>query len=118
MFALLGLGRIQLYIAAAVAVVGIYFFWKHNIEQQALMEYNQRQLEQVVKDQQAFQQKMQQVESKQRSIEADLANQNEAVNTSLRDVQEYLSSNDAKKQDVPSSSILKNTVKELKGEKK
>jgi uncharacterized protein HemX len=118
MFALLGLGRVQLYIAAAVAVVGIYFFWKHNVEQQALMEYNQRQLEQVVKDQQAFQQKMQQVESKQRTIEADLASQNEAVTNSLKGVQDYLSSNDAKKQDVPSSGILKNTVKELRSEKK
>ena len=118
MFGLLGLGsKIQIYIAAAIAIAGIYFFWKHNIEQQALMEYNQRQLEQVVKDQQEFQQKMHEVENKQRSIESDLAAQNEVVNNNLRNLNDYLNSADAKKVDVPSSTILKNTVKQLRSEK-
>jgi hypothetical protein len=106
--------RIQLYIVIAIAAVGIYFFWKHNIEQQALIEYNQRQLEQVMQDQQKFQQKMQEVESKQHAIENDLATQNEQVNKTLSTVNEYLDSKDAKTQDKPASDILKKTVDELR----
>jgi uncharacterized protein HemX len=114
MFGLLIPARIQLYIGIAIAAVGVYFFWKHNIEQQALMEYNQRQLEQVMQDQQRFQQKMQEVESKQRVIENDLAAQNEQVNKTLSTVNEYLDSKDAKTQDKPASDILKKTVTELR----
>ena len=110
-------GRIQLYIAAAVAVAGVYFYWKHNVEQQALMEYNQRQLEQVIQDQQRFQQKMQEVENKQRTIENDLATQNEQVTKTLSTVTEYLDSKDAKKQDKPASDIFKKTITELRGSK-
>lgn len=118
MFGSLGLGsKIQLYIAAAVVIIGAYFFWKHNIEQQALMEYNQRQLEQVVRDQQQFQQKMQKVEDKQRSIDNDLAAQNEVINNNLKSLNDYLNSAETKKADVPSSSILKNTIKQLRSEK-
>jgi len=112
-----GLTRLQLYIAAAVALIGVYYYWKNSIEQEALMEYNQRQLQQVIEDQKAFQQKMQEVETKQKTIESDLAAQNEQVNKTLSTVTEYLDSKDAKKQDKPASDIFKNTIKELKGSK-
>jgi len=117
MFGLLLGGRIQLYIAGAIAIIGIYFFWKHNVEQQALMEYNQRQLEQVIQDQQRFQQKMQEVENKQKTIENDLAVQNDQVNKTLSTVTEYLDSKAAKKQDKPASDIFKKTITELRNSK-
>jgi Tfp pilus assembly protein PilN len=117
MFSLLLSGRIPLYIAGAVAIIGIYFFWKHNVEQIALLEYNQKQLQQVIEDQQRFQQKMQEVENKQRSIEIDLANQNDQVSKVLIPINDYLNSTDAKKQDKPASEILKKTVGGLRGNK-
>ena len=110
--------RIYLYVAIAIAIVGAYFLWKHNIEQQALMEYNQRQLEQVIRDQRAFQDKMQEVQEKQRTIENDLTAQNELLNNNLKNVNDYLNSSEVKKVDVPSSPILKNTIKQLRSEKK
>lgn len=112
-----GLSKLQLYIAGAIALFGLYKFWEHNVEQQALMEYNQRQLEQVMQDQQKFQQKMQEVENKQRMIENDLVAQNDQVNKTLSTVTEYLDSKAAQKQDKPASDIFKKTVNELRNSK-
>jgi uncharacterized protein HemX len=112
-----GLSKLQLYIAGAIALIGVYYYWKNSIEQEALMEYNQRQLQQVLEDQKAFQQKMQEVESKQRNIESELTKQNEQVTKTLSTVTEYLDSKDAKKQDKPASDIFKKTITELRGNK-
>ena len=112
-----GLSKLQLYIVGAIALFGLYKVWEHNVEQQALIEYNQRQLEQVIQDQQKFQQKMQAVEEKQKVIENDLAIQNDQVNKTLSTVTEYLDSKAAKKQDKPASDIFKKTVTELRNSK-
>lgn len=117
-----GLSRIPMYIAAffllSGLLTGIYYGWKHSIEQQALLEFNQKQLEQVIKDQQDFQNKMSAVENNQKTIVEDLTKQNEDINKQLADISTYLSSSDAKKNDRPSSIILKNTIYQLSGGKK
>jgi len=117
-----GLSRIPMYIAAfflvSGLVTGMYYSWKHSVEQQALLEFNQKQLEQVIKDQQDFQSKMSAVEDKQRSIAEDLTKQNDEINRQLKDINTYLSSAEAKKADRPSSIILKNTVNQISGAKK
>ena len=116
MFGLLTLGsRIQMMIAAVVVLTGVYFYWKKQVETAALMEYNQRQLDQVLRDQEAFQQKMSEVEDKQKSIESDLTKQNEEITITLKNLQDYLYSEEAKKQDRPASIILKNTITQLNG---
>ena len=115
MLGLFSFSRIQMYIAVAIAVSGIYFYWKHQIEQQALMEYNQKQLEQIVKDQEAFANKMTEVDQKQQAIETDLVKQNEEINNQLKDIQAYLYSTETKALEKPASAILKNTVNQIKG---
>jgi Tfp pilus assembly protein PilN len=117
-----GLSRIPMYIAAFVVLsgvlTGIYYGWKHTVEQQALLEFNQKQLEQVIRDQQDFQSKMSAVEDKQKNIVEDLTKQNDEINRQLKDINEYLSSAEAKKIDRPSSVILKNTINQISGAKK
>ena len=68
MFGSLSLSRIQLYIAAALAITGIYFFWKHNVELGALMEYNQKQLEQSLADQEKLRKDLTVIRLKQDEI--------------------------------------------------
>lgn len=110
--------RIQLILGAIVILTGVYFYWKNSVEQAALMEYNQKQLEQIIKDNEAFQQKMQEVADKQKVIQEDMNRQNDEINTKLKNIDDYLNSAEAKKQDKPSSVILKNTVGQIKGQGK
>lgn len=114
MFGLLSLGRIQLYVAAAVALVGIYFFWKHNVEQQALMEYNQKQLEQSIEDQKKMREALDDIGKKQAEIIRQSEEDKKAYEQRLSIVNDYLDSKEVRVSDRPASDILKNTVKQLK----
>jgi len=114
MFGLLSVGRIQLYIAAAVALTGIYFFWKHNVEQQALLEYNQRQLEQSLADQQKLKQDLAAISQKQDEIIRQSEEDKKAYEGKLNTVSDFLDSTATKKIDKPSSDVLKKTVKQLR----
>ena len=114
MFGLLSLGRIQLYVAAAVALVGIYFFWKHNVEQQALMEYNQKQLEQSIEDQKKMREALDDIGKKQAEIIRQSEEDKKAYEQRLSVVNDYLDSKEVRVSDRPASDILKNTVKQLK----
>jgi Tfp pilus assembly protein PilN len=114
MFGFLTLGRVQLYIAVAVILTGFYFYWKHSVEQQALMEYNQRQLEQSIADQNKLKETLSAIEQKQQEIIKQNEQDKVAYEQKLGTVTDYLDSSAAKKTDKPSSDILKQTVKQLK----
>jgi septal ring factor EnvC (AmiA/AmiB activator) len=111
-------GKIKFYLFLLVVLVGVLIYWKHDVEQKALLEYNQRQLEQAVKDKEEFQQKMTEIQDKQRTVEEDLAKQNNEVSQKLNNLDSYLSSSETTKQNKQSSNILKNTIIGLSGEKK
>jgi uncharacterized protein HemX len=111
MFGLLGLSRIQLYIAAAIALSGIYYYWKNSIEQEALMEYNQKQLEQSIEDQKKLKAALDEIQQKQADIIKQTEEDKKAFDQKLSVVDTSI---DNSKQDRPSSDILKNTVKQLK----
>ena len=44
---------------------GIYYSWRKGIEREALLEYNQKQLEQFTKDQEDFRKKMENIKKEQ-----------------------------------------------------
>jgi hypothetical protein len=113
MFGLLSLGRIQLYVAAALAVTGIYFFWKHNIEQQVLMEYNQKQLEQSISDRNKLKQDLEAINLKQEEILRKAEEEKKAYELKLEAINQYLNSKEVKSEDKPASDILRQTVKQL-----
>jgi uncharacterized protein HemX len=111
-------GKIPLYLSIGAFVIGllttVYFGWKRQVEQQALLEFNQRQLEQVIRDQQQFVEKMRRVEQSQKEIEGELAKQNAEVDNALKNIDAYLLSPEARGADRPSSLVLKNTVNQLR----
>ena len=110
------MGRIQLYIIGGILafglLTGIYYQWRKGIEREALLEYNQAQIEQNIKDQQAMRAKLDAMDAKQREIEAANANDKkvfkdkmDAINTDI------VSTNTV---DRPASDVLKKTVSKLK----
>jgi septal ring factor EnvC (AmiA/AmiB activator) len=112
------IARIQFYIFLLSAISGGLLYWKKDLQQKAFLQYNQMQLEQAAKDREEFTKKMSEIQDKQRTVEEDLAKQNENVNQKLSNIDTYLTSPDATKNDKASSDILKNTVTQLGGDKR
>ena len=109
-------GRIQIIIIGGIllmgALTGIYYSWRSGIEREALLEYNQNQLEQNIKDQEALKQKLADLDQKQKEIDtANAADKGifkgkmESINTEI-DTDKFA--------DKPASDILKKTVSKLK----
>lgn len=111
-------GRIISYVGigliASIILGGAYLGWKKQIELQALTEYNQKQLEQTIKDQQVFSEKMSAIENSQKDIIKNLEKQNRDMAIELKSLKRYLDSPEVKKLDKPASDIIKNTIDTLR----
>ena len=100
----------------AITILSTYvLMWKHNVRQQALLEFNNKQLEQVLKDQQKFIIDMNKISEDQKTIVNDLTKKNDQLADQLRDLNEYLTSDQANTDSQASSKVLKNTIKTLGG---
>ena len=110
------MSRLYLYIVGGIlafsVLTGIYYSWRKSIEREALLEYNQAQIEQNIKDQQAMREKLDAMAARQKEIEASNAadkknfkDKMDAINTDI------VSTNTV---DRPSSDVLKKTVNKLK----
>lgn len=109
--------RIGIYLFIGMMLIGsvtaAYYGWKRSVEQQALMEFNQKQMEQTLRDQQEFMKKQKVIADQQASAAAEMAEQNRKLSQKISSVGSYLNSADAKSQDRPSSEVLKRTIRQL-----
>lgn len=103
-------------VAAVLAtIVGIFIHnYNETIRQAALAEYNLKQAEQTINDQNKFIEEMQNINKDKEKIVNDLIKQRESVEQSLRDIEERIRSN-PKSADREASDLLKQTIKELEG---
>lgn len=100
--------------AIAIAILTTYvIMWKASIRQQALLEFNNKQLEQIIKDQQTFLKQMNEVNEKQKQILQDLTKKNDELNSKLTDIESYLNSEESTKDNRESSNVLKETFRQL-----
>jgi hypothetical protein len=110
------MGRIQLYIIAGIflfgALTAFYYNWRSGIEREALMEYNQAQLEQSIKDQKAMQDKLAAMDAKQKELEAANAADKSVFKGKMNDITTEIESKETI--DRPASDVLKKTVSKLK----
>lgn len=100
-------------IFAFISSLGIYYVWKRDIETRALLEYNQRQLEETVRIQQEYIKKQAELEEIQRSLSRRLAEENRTLQNRIRTIQNNLNSPQAAASDRPASDVLKRTVEQL-----
>ena len=96
-----------------LAAIYMYISWKHDIEHKAILEYNQKQMEQLVKDQALFRKNMDLVLENQKTLIENEKQFKIDIDKKLSSVNTFLSSDTAKKLDRPSSEILKRTIQEL-----
>ncbi len=94
-------------------LLGLYKLHNDSIRREALAVYNRTQLEQLLKDQRDFISKMNELSELQKRTIVDLQKQNDMLNTKLSVVDTYLSSQEARNADKPSSEVLKNTIRQL-----
>jgi hypothetical protein len=113
----------RIYIYAIIAVVvfgaltGTYYSWRKSIERQALLEFNQKQLEQTIADQAEFRRKMQEIAEKQEEILKKNDEERRAFEDKIKGAQTFIESEEARKSDRPASDLLKETIKRLKDTK-
>lgn len=110
--------RIYIYAIIAFVVFGTltatYYSWRKSIEQQALLEFNQKQLEQTIADQAEFRRRMQEITDKQEEIIKKTNEDRKAFEDKINEAQTFIDSEEARKADRPASNLLKETVKRLK----
>lgn len=111
-------GRLQLYIVAGIFIFGAlsagYYSWRKGIEREALLEYNQRQLEQTIKDKEEFKQKMEQVQADQQAALQKNEEDRKALEGQMQTMTDSLNTEEIKKSDRGSSLVLKETVTKLR----
>jgi len=105
--------KLIIYIFIGATLLGSYYIWKRDIQRQALLEFNQKQMEQSLKDQQEFLKTQETIAKAQQEAAQDLLIENQKITRKLGSVSTYLNSSDAKSNDRPASDILKRTIEQL-----
>jgi uncharacterized protein HemX len=98
------------YFMIAAAAVGIYFWWQSQVEDRALLGFNQKQMEQLVKDQEQINKKLSDLRQVQDQILENEKQFKQNLDKKLSGITNFLSSDEAKKLDRPASDILKRTI--------
>ena len=119
MLSLLGLDKVAAEIIGGVTLVvllvGGYYYWKHSVKTEALLEWNKAQQEQVAKEQQKLIQDLTAINKVQQDILSQVKAQNQALEKKFGDLEGYLNSDSTVKQykGKGSSDVLRRTFKEL-----
>lgn len=100
------------WILIGLAAITIYFWWEGNVRSRALLEFNQSQMEEVIKNQQELRQKLDDVRQVQDQILENEKQFKQNLDKKLSGITGFLASDEAKKLDRPSSEVLKRTIKE------
>lgn len=119
MFSLLNLlGPYKWPVVIGVIVVALTALWAaiavhdHNVRQQALAEFNKKQLEQVIADQKKYMDQLKEINENQKQIAKSLREKNDDLNAKMDEIQKDLQIKAAGANNQ-SSEYLKETVKQL-----
>jgi hypothetical protein len=86
---------------------------QHNVQQQALIRFNQDQAAQVSKDNAELSRQQADMKNQLEKITAKLTAQNAALQKKTKGANDFLSSPAAKKADRPASSVIQETLRRL-----
>jgi len=111
-------GRLQLYIVIGIFLFGAmsagYYTWRKGIEREALLEYNQKQIEQDLKDKEILRQQLDDINAKKKEIEAENAEVKKKFKEQMDVINTDLNSKETQANDRQASEVLKKTVNKLK----
>ena len=108
--------KLYVYIAIGVIVfgslTGIYYSWRKGIEREALLEYNQEQIEQNLKDQEAMRKRLEDIKKSQEEFIKKNAADKKEFNDKIGNITRGIDSEPSS--DRPASDVLKKTVDQLR----
>lgn len=111
-------GRVQLYIVVGIFLFGAltagYYSWRSGIEREALLEYNQKQLEQSIKDKEEIRKQLESMDAKQKEIQAENDAAKKVFKEDMNSIAADLDKKEVIESDRTSSQVLKDTVNKLK----
>lgn len=111
-------GRVQVIVVCTIlffgAISGIYYKWRSGIEREALLEYNQQQLEQSIKDKEEMQKQLHEIDEAKRVIEERNAADKKVFKDKLDSIAVELNSKQVILDNREASKVLKDTVNKLK----
>lgn len=102
-----------LYIGLGVLIISGILFWQHSIKVQAQLEFNNKQLQQTIKEQETYINNLNKLNEDQKVILNNLDIQNKLLQNNVSITETYLTSSEAIKDNKESSIILKNTFRQL-----
>lgn len=108
---------IILAVVIAAAVTGYVLLWEASIKREALLQFNNQQLNQTLEEQKKYVKNLQDINANQKKIIDDMNKKNDQLESELKTLEEYLNSAEAKKEDRTASEILKRTIQELSGKR-
>ena len=112
-----GLNKYVIYGIAAFIIISIFttfvLMWKHEIEVAAKLEFNNRQLQITLEEQTKHIETLNQLSADKDIIIKKMSEDNNIITIRVNNIQNYLNSEEAKKNDRKASIILKNTVRKL-----
>lgn len=115
-------GKLILYLIGGATVLGVlsylWFSYKGNVEENARLKQVNAQLEQTVKEQNKSIEHLQNLQKIQDNVTIELNKRLEENDIRYKNLESYLASADAQKNNRPASNILKQTIKELSNDKK
>lgn len=113
-----GLNKYAIYAIIAIVIVGIVtsfiYGWQQSIRNTALLEFNNKQLQQLAKDNELFLSRLKNIEGLQEQTIETMKQKNEELNLRLGSLEQYLDTDQAQKDSRESSEVLKNTIKGLR----
>lgn len=107
-----------LYGALALIAITIlttaYFSWKNSIKQEALLEFNNKQLEEVIAEQKKTNENMKIIHDRSKELIDTMNKKNDELDQKFKNFQDFLSEEESKPS-PESSEVLKRTIRELGG---
>lgn len=110
--------RLAFQIGGILAVIVFLFtaikIHDSNIKSIALQEFNKMQLEETIKNQKEYIDKLKRIEEVQANISQNINDQKNKLDSSLSGIEEFLSSAQTKAASKPVSNIIQHTIKRLR----
>lgn len=102
---------------AITVLTSAILLWRKDIRDSALQDFNNKQLQVILEEQKKFTEILNALKKIQEQAIKDLEAKNIDLSNKLKEVEAYLDSADAKKDDRASSMVLKRTIENLKRQK-
>lgn len=110
------MSKISVYIILGIIVfgslTGIYYSWRKGIEREALLEYNQKQIEQNLRDQEAMRKRLEDIKKSQEEFIKKNAEDKKVFGDKIGNINKVIETDSSA--DRPASAIIKKTIDELR----